>query len=97
MDDYLAYITGPKGDTGARGPKGEKGDKGDTGAQGERGPQGLPGDTGPRGEKGDTGPSGLEAIGIRLKVDQGALYWSPENTGDVWYKIADSNNTYFGG
>ena len=97
VDDYLAYITGPKGDTGARGPKGEKGDKGDTGAQGERGPQGLPGDTGPRGEKGDTGPSGLEAIGIRLKVDQGALYWSPENTGDVWYKIADSNNTYFGG
>ena len=97
VDDYLAYITGPKGDTGAQGPKGEKGDKGDTGAQGERGPQGLPGDTGPRGEKGDTGPSGLEAIGIRLKVDQGALYWSPENTGDVWYKIADSNNTYFGG
>ena len=57
--------------------------------------KGQPGETGPKGDKGDTGPSGLEAIGIRLKVDQGALYWSPESSGDVWYKIADSNNTYF--
>lgn len=59
--------------------------------------QGQPGETGPKGDKGDTGPSGLEAIGIRLKVDQGALYWSPESSGDVWHKIADSNNTHFGG
>ena len=59
--------------------------------------KGQPGETGPKGDKGDTGPSGLEAIGIRLKVDQGALYWSPESSGDVWHKIADSNNTHFGG
>lgn len=59
--------------------------------------QGQPGETGPKGDKGETGPSGLEAIGIRLKVDQGALYWSPESSGDVWHKIADSNNTHFGG
>ena len=59
--------------------------------------KGQPGETGPKGDKGDTGPSGLEAIGIRLKVDQGALYWSPETSGDVWHKIADSNNTHFGG
>ncbi len=59
--------------------------------------KGQPGDTGPKGDKGDTGPSGLEAIGIRLKVDQGALYWSLESSGDVWHKIADSNNTHFGG
>ncbi|PWM11155.1 MAG: hypothetical protein DBY00_04195 [Flavobacteriales bacterium] len=59
--------------------------------------KGQPGETGPKGDKGETGPSGLEAIGIRLKVDQGALYWSPESSGDVWHKIADSNNTHFGG
>lgn len=59
--------------------------------------KGQPGETGPKGDKGDTGPSGLEAIGIRLKVDQGALYWSLESSGDVWHKIADSNNTHFGG
>lgn len=59
--------------------------------------KGQPGETGPKGDKGDTGPSGLEAIGMRLKVDQGALYWSPESSGDVWHKIADSNNTHFGG
>lgn len=59
--------------------------------------KGQPGETGPKGDKGDTGPSGLEAIGIRLKVDQGVLYWSPESSGDVWHKIADSNNTHFGG
>ena len=59
--------------------------------------KGQPGETGPKGDKGETGPSGLEAIGIRLKVDQGALYWCPESSGDVWHKIADSNNTHFGG
>ena len=61
------------------------------------GPAGEPGKDGEAGPAGATGPSGLEAIGIRLKVDQGALYWSPESSGDVWHKIADSNNTHFGG
>ena len=59
------------------------------------GPAGEPGKDGEAGPAGATGPSGLEAIGIRLKVDQGALYWSPESSGDVWHKIADSNNTHF--
>lgn len=89
-EEWVASLTGPRGETGERGPQGPEGAPGERGPAGEQGPAGPKGDPGPKGERGEDGKSvaisgSVESVGSL----PGGL--GPGDTGTGWVTQDDGH------